>query len=122
MMTAMEKKVTVFRRVALEKLEKNREKHFEEYEQAVKDYRIALKKEVERLLWKLNNEPGVVKPVLTTRAPVSHLEDYDLAIRMLEYSAEEKIELDSHMFNAYFFDEWNWRKNFEDTIASYTAG
>lgn len=54
------------------------------------------------------------------KAP-DHREDYRRAIRMVEMSVDDTIELDMHEFNQYVMDNWGWKENFLRTAMSYSG-
>jgi hypothetical protein len=97
----------------------NRMKHVEEFIEAVEDYKdlvgkLALanaKLAKTRDLGKFKE----MKPI--PAAPVSYEDSYKRAIRMLELSVEEIIEVEEDVFNQLVLDEWDWKRGF---IASNT--
>lgn len=50
-----------------------------------------------------------------------HREDYRRAIRMVEMSVDDTIELDQHEFNQYVMDNWGWKENFLRTASTYNG-
>lgn len=61
-----------------------------------------------------------IKPQPT--APVSYEDSYKRAIRMLELSVDEIIEVDEDVFNQLVLDEWSWKRSFTAATMSYKAG
>lgn len=53
--------------------------------------------------------------------PTSYEDAYNKAIKMLEFSADEVIELTSDVFNQLVLDEWSWKGQFETTNAFYKS-
>lgn len=53
--------------------------------------------------------------------PTSYEDAYTKAIKMLEFSADEVIELTSDVFNQLVLDEWSWKGQFETTNAFYKS-
>ena len=53
--------------------------------------------------------------------PTSYEEAYNKAIKMLEFSADDVIELTSDVFNQLVLDEWSWKHQFETTTAFYKS-
>ena len=45
--------------------------------------------------------------------PTHHLEDYDRAIKMLEFSVADKVTLAVADFDAYVQNNWKWKEQFE---------
>lgn len=58
----------------------------------------------------------------TPGAPVSYENDYKRAIRMLELSVEDVIEVEEDVFNQLVLDEWSWKRSFTAATMSYKAG
>jgi len=54
-------------------------------------------------------------------APVSYEDNYNRAIRMLELSVEEQIELEEQIFNQLVLDEWHWKQMFTSMNATYKS-
>jgi len=76
----------------------NRSKHIDEFVEAVEDYKSFLD-QFKNLKY-------------TPAAPKSYENSYDKAIRMLELSVEDVIEIDDTTFNQLVLDDWNWKDNF----------
>lgn len=51
--------------------------------------------------------------------PSNHIEDYDRAINMLEYSIADKVRLPVSDFNAYVRNDWSWKQSFMGTNSAY---
>lgn len=54
--------------------------------------------------------------------PENHLEDYNRAIDLLNFSVADKVELSVGDFDAYVRNNWSWRKSFLGTNVSYVTG
>lgn len=102
----------------VEVLKANRQKHVEEYKEAVRQFRMraceALKRELEKAIngKKFETNLGMTRPV-------SHEKDYDLVIRMLELSVDEITILDPSDFNQFVNDEWSWKPSFRSSTTYY---
>lgn len=99
----------------------NKEKHIKEAAEAVSDYKAAVLKIVANNL-KLAKTGDLeqiakIRPLLS--APNSYESDYARAIRMLELSVEEVIELEEDVFNQLVLDEWSWKHSFFLSNSSY---
>ena len=102
----------------------NKEKHIKDYNESVDDYtRLAYKIAMDNItiietkdLEKIKNK---VKPIPAT--PVSYEDSYTRAIRMLELSVEDIIEVDAHTFNQLVLDEWQWKQQFTTTSSFYKS-
>lgn len=114
------KSVKVERKVLLEKIKKNRQKHHETFEKAWAGYRKKVIKELENNLEdarkgrKFNRHISLVEPI-------NQIDDYDRVILMLELSEDSVIELSSHEFDCYVRDKWSWAQQFELTNSAYLA-
>ena len=53
--------------------------------------------------------------------PTSYEDNYTLAIRMLELSVEEIIDVEENIFNQLVLDEWGWKQQFTTLSASYKS-
>jgi len=54
--------------------------------------------------------------------PVSYENDYKRAIRMLELSVEDVIEVEEDVFNQLVLDEWSWKRSFTMSNSTYKVG
>ena len=101
----------------------NKEKHTAEYLEAVADYKLAVVKLAKANL-KLANTGDLVKisnMQAVPAAPVSYEDSYSRAIRMLELSVEDVIELQEDVFNQLVLDEWTWKRSFTAMGATYKS-
>lgn len=91
-------------------LRTNKEKHIKIFEEAKVDYKTKatkfLKEQAERL------EKGEQLAYHDFRLPLNHSHHYDTAIRMLESSNENTIELDMNSFSKLAEDNWEWSREF----------
>ncbi len=99
----------------------NKKKHVKEFDEAVKDYKKAAvkvaKEHVE--LAKTGDLDQIAKIKAMPQRPTSYEKDYDRAIRMLELSVEDTIELEEDIFNQLVLDEWTWKHAFTASSALY---
>jgi hypothetical protein len=54
--------------------------------------------------------------------PASYENDYKRAIRMLELSVEDVIEVEEDVFNQLVLDEWSWKRSFTVANTMYKSG
>lgn len=105
------------------KLLDNRRKHETEYNEAKAGWHVkaleAFNKAIEDFK---NGDYSTVNPLGSLPKPQHHLKDYDLAIKMLEMSVDNEIEIEQHDFNQYVMDEWSWKAGFALTNSSYLNG
>ena len=100
----------------------NKEKHIKEFVEAVVDYK--------QLVVKVAAQNVEIAATDTTQkqfkswptTPTSYEDSYKRAIRMLELSIEDVIEVEEDVFNQLVLDEWNWRNQFTASTMSYKAG
>lgn len=98
-------------------VKQNREKHKAEYLESIKAYRVKaadlLNQELEKIV---NGEKFQIRFDLVK--PESHEKEYDLAIKMLEMSVDNVIEISEQEFNELINDEWNWKYSFKTSYLS----
>lgn len=106
---------------------KNREKHFAEYNEAVADYVVAcntIAKQNMKTVRQMNSDNySVIAPKVKhlPPSPKSYIEDYDKAIRMLELSVDEVIEIQDHSFSTLVLDNWSWKQAFVASNNTYKS-
>jgi len=101
----------------------NQKKHIKEYDESVKDYKkAALKVAKEHVeLAKTGDLDQIAKIRAMPQRPTSYEDSYNRAIRMLELSVEDIIELEEDVFNQLVLDEWTWKHNFVASGALYKS-
>lgn len=102
----------------LDKLKKNREIHTGTFEKALEAYKQKsiqlLEEHIERI------KSGTVEKVhVSLPVPQNYEEEYDKAIEMVEWHRDEHIELDSYRFDMFVRDNWQWKKEFNQTNMVY---
>jgi len=101
-------------------LRENREKHKTIFAEAQEGYRTAAIKELDAML--ADAEAGKqIRRSLTLIEPQDQTRDYDRAIRMLEMSQDDVIELEEHDFAQYVLDDWSWKRQFLFSNAAYST-
>ena len=101
----------------------NKEKHVREYNEAVEDYKKAAVKlaEANLELAQSGDIAKISKIKAMPTAPVSYEDSYTRAIRMLELSVEDVIEIEEHIFNQLVLDEWQWKNMFVASASMYKS-
>lgn len=101
----------------------NKKKHIKEYEEAVKDYKkAALKVAKDHVdLAKSGELDKIARIRSMPSGPVSYEDSYNRAIRMMEMSVDEVIELEEQIFNQLVLDEWMWKQAFVASGALYKS-
>ena len=95
--------------------------HVSMYEESITDY-IALVGKITAENAKLA-KTGVLESIAKIKAvpnaPVSYKDSYVRAIRMLELSVDDTIELDESTFSQLVLDEWVWKNPFLTSVGMY---
>lgn len=142
----MTRMVRVNRQVLIDTLKKNREKHLQEFNEAMAGYRqLALDKVLTAfsgLSSRLENRKAeIVEKVSTFRAetastfsdylvileqvainlkvPVSYADAYDAAIDMATFDTRDELELSGAEFQCFCRDVWDWTHEFEAVSTMY---
>lgn len=104
-------------------LRTNKEKHIAEFKEAVEDFKKAVTKIAEDNLKLV--QTGDLTEIAKVRSnppkPTSYEDSYTRAIRMLELSVDEVIELDASTFSQLVLDEWQWKQAFSTSNSTYKA-
>ena len=99
----------------------NQIKHVAEYNEAVEDFKTLVVKIAKENLKAVNT--GELEKIARVRQfpqpPRSYEKEYGRAIRMLELSVEDVIEVEELIFNQLVLDEWSWKQAFAAMSASY---
>ena len=117
------KTVKIKREELLAVVRENKEKHIAEYIESVEDFKKAVVVITKNNLKLVNT--GDLKSIdnvkILPSAPSSYEQSYTRAIRMLELSVEDTIELDDTTFNQLVLDEWGWQSNFQLSGSLYKS-
>lgn len=101
----------------------NLTKHVAEFIEAVEDYK-ALVLQVSTANLKLAKTADLEKfkeIKSLPQKPSSYEDSYKRAIRMLELSVEDIIEVEEEIFNQLVLDEWQWKHQFSTSNAMYKS-
>lgn len=107
----------------LEIVRENARKHIVSYFESVSDYKVAvmtITKENLKLA-KTEDLESFKKIKSIPAAPKSYEDKYQKAIRMLELSVEDVIEVDDTIFNQLVLDEWAWKNDFISASVAYKS-
>jgi hypothetical protein len=101
----------------------NLEKHIKEFNESVEDYKSAAIKLAESNLElaKSGDLDKISRIRLVPQKPSSYEQNYNRAIRMLELSVEDTIEVEEDVFNQLVLDEWAWKNAFVASGALYKS-
>lgn len=117
------KTVKIIRDELLTIVRENKEKHITEYAESVDDFKkavIVISKNNLKLV-NTGDLSNISKVKNLPSAPNSYEQSYTRAIRMLELSIDDVIELDDTTFNQLVLDEWNWKSNFQVSGSLYKS-
>jgi len=116
------KAITVKKTDLLARIRKNRDAHVVAHEEAMRGYRTALKETLQRAHLRaadgdLFEDERIVE---LPDYPRSHEADYARVIDALEMAQEENLDLPMDEFARYARDEWSWKSQFAQTVATYS--
>jgi hypothetical protein len=99
----------------------NKQKHIEDYLEAVEDFKLAaIAIATENLTLATSGDVNqIVKMKGCPTKPVSFENSYTRAIRMLELSVENVISVEEDVFNQLVLDEWTWKQSFTSNSIMY---
>lgn len=114
--------VKINRKELLKIVKDNAKTHVSQYDEAVEDYKVGVLK-VAKANLKLANTGELDKFTFARMptAPVNYADNYTRAIRMLELSVEDVIDVEEHVFNQLVLDEWGWKQAFVAQSALYKS-
>lgn len=104
----------------LEVLKKNREIHVSDFNTAQEEYRKDAIVEMKKNLKQAQNGGDIVVNSELVK-PQNYVTSYDTAIKMLEMSADELVELTMQEFQQYVEDNWAWKGMFLASTSMYNA-
>lgn len=110
--------VKIKKSVLLETLKKNRKAHRAIFEEAQVGYRAEAIKLLDKALQDAREGRKIITFV-SLKTPINQTSDYDRAIKMIEMSVDENIEISEHDFACYILDDWSWKQNVMTTNAFY---
>jgi hypothetical protein len=104
----------------LEKLVANRATHRAMFLDAQTGFRKVVIQELDRRL-KDARANRTINIVFAMPAPVDQTAEYDRAIKMLEMSVDDVLELDEDEFSHFVLDEWRWKQQVYATNSMYAG-
>lgn len=113
------KNVKVKKSELIEKVELNKSKHREIFEEALDGYKQEMLKHLSQMISDVEKGTSVDHHIPLVK-PINHLQDYDAAISMLKMSVEEHVELDIISFRNLVMDNWGWKEDFIISNTRYT--
>jgi len=108
----------------LEIVRANKITHITEFTEAVEDYKklVLQVAQSNAKIAKTADLEEFKRMKAIPAAPTSYEDSYRRAIRMLELSVEEIIEVEEDVFNQLVLDEWAWKRNFVVANTMYKSG
>ncbi len=112
------------REALLKIVRENKTKHIAAFEEAIVDFKqLVLQIASANIkLAETGNLENFKKIKSLPSAPTSYEDSYHRAIRMLELSIDEVIEIEEDIFNQLVLDEWNWKRGFTASTMLYKSG
>ena len=111
--------VKIAKEELLKILKKNRATHRAIFEEAQIGYRKEAIELLDKALQDARNGRKI-ETFIKLNAPIDQTSDYDRAIKMIEMSIDENIEISETDFANYVLDDWHWKKQFMATNTYYT--
>lgn len=96
-------KTTITKEKIIEKIKENLQNHKDQYEEAVKLYKIEADKQLHQQLEDLFS--GSIKIHLDLVEPIDNSHHYENLIKMFELEENEKLSLTHNEFDEYILDE-----------------
>ena len=115
------KEIIVAKEKLIEALTANQQKHQNIYDAAVSGYFIQAEKVLGEKLTKIQNQEKI-ESYLNLEYPQNFDGEYVKALKMLEFSIEDKITLTSTEFDCYIMNRWGWRSEFLQMSTHYITG
>jgi hypothetical protein len=117
-------------------LESNKEKHHNDYVEAMTGYKEALIEQYNLRIKLLRKELRKIKNInplklhdmeidsqikYSLETPEDHTSSYELAMDVADWTSEEELELSMRDFNSYVRDEWDWTNRFKISHSNYSS-
>ena len=126
------KKFRISINMLIHAIKENRRKHEQNYADAAVGYRqavaAALAERLDDVANTTSDEPPSSEEMSSWtrfadlgRVPTSHVGDYDRALMILSSVEATCLELTGQDIAAYMHDEWDWAKDFKQTVAHYSG-
>ncbi len=116
--------VTVSVTDLIEKVQDNRLNHKEEFDQAMRGFRVIAERELEKRIIDIS-KGRILNLKFTLPLPEDHTKDYDRVLVMLRMTRDagcDTIILEEHEQQTYVMDDWGWKRAFAETSTFYAAG
>lgn len=115
-------KVAVKRDDVLGVLRTNKEDHSRIYNEALEQYKKTVCEVLTKALAAAQRKDDVdFAEIVGLSKPFNHLKEYDRAIKMLEMSTDERVELTQQEFSQLVMDDWGWQRQFLVSNSRYSS-
>jgi hypothetical protein len=108
----------------VEILQQNSAKHAAAFVEAAEAWRTAQRDKLHVAIAVLNSHEQAASfnfHAWHLPKPETHLEDYGRALRKLELSADDVIELTDEEYRQFVEDEWAWKRAFDHLVGTYAG-
>lgn len=114
------KQVRVKKEELLSILKKNKAEHREIFLKAQEKFREVAIKELDRMLKAArDSQPFVLERVARLVQPKDFTAEYDRAIKMLEMSVDDNVEITAQEFQNFVQDIWHWSRDWALSNSGY---
>lgn len=110
--------ITVNKEKLIKTLKVNRHEHQAIFDKAQEVYRAKMIEEFERSLAE-TKAGGKIRRAFSLPEPENHTEDFDTAIKMLEWDTSDEVDLSAGEFRTYVENEWGWQRSFAGNTEAY---
>src|SRR3989344_633281 len=104
------KSVRINKPELLQRVRENRTNHYNTFEKSIRGYRDQVIQCLEKNLEDAR-KGREIRTFISLEQPINQTKEYDKAIKMLEVSVDDIIELTGAEFSNLFLDEWSWSAN-----------
>lgn len=99
----------------------NKEKHVTEFNQAYAGWIDVCRSKIDAEAARQFNGKAPDEFFSFPAAPVSHEDDYNRVIDMLEYTTDQEVVLSQSEFDQFMRDEWAWKSQHLVSMTAYTG-
>jgi hypothetical protein len=112
-------KIKAEKKIILEKMKNNRDKHREVFLKAIDGFREEAVSLLEKGITNLKKGKSVDLTIYLPE-PQDHTRDYNRIIGMIEMDERDVVELTEGEFSQYILDDWRWKREWVETVSNYT--
>lgn len=123
-------KIIVNKNKLIEIIQKNKKEHIDDYKKSMKGYSQEYEGYLDSLRNHIDNEIKEIRESNYTKdvnlsfyfdedKPISHEEDYNAILSMLELDCNDSVELSRRDHECFVMDKWNWKGDFLRVSSKY---